>query len=126
MKIKVKFPLTFYVFLMYFSGSFSSFADSKVKLINNTNDPINVFFRGKDASTQHVKTLAPNSISSYTIEPLHIENKRIFEVISAAEGGNPNWKGSGCFNLEAHKNHTLFIEKTFQGLKTSCAELIRE
>lgn len=105
-------------------GSFAS-ATSKLKMINSTGEPIYVFIRGKGTSRHYVKILGKNHTAFHNVEPESIENKPIFEVIVATTNGDPNWKllGGNCSDLQADRDHTLLIEKTLQGLKTSCTEL---
>ncbi len=106
-----------------------SFASSKVKIINNTEEPIKVFFRGKGGTKLYSAIANSNTIIPFKIASEYIENKPIFEVIATgSKSENPDWSllGGTCSDLEVDKDHTLLIEKSFQGLKTSCSELLKE
>ncbi len=101
----------------------------KVKIINNTEDTIQVFFRGKGASSHHKEYIRPTSILTYDLAAVQLENKDVFYIIaSSGQGGDPDWKllGGVCSNLERDKKHTVLIEKSLQGLKTSCTVLTDE
>ena len=116
--------ITVSIFLACLSASFAA----KVKIINNTDDKVRIFFRGKGTSTHQVEVLLPNTIVPYKVNPSAVEGKPVFEVIASTTGGNPDWKllSGVCSNLEIDKDYTLFIEKTFKGLKTSCTAIAEE
>jgi len=100
---------------------------SKLKIINNTDNIVKVYVRGKGAESYHIEAINSNSTMGYEISPHHLENKQVYEVIaSTGKGKSPDWRllSGVCSNLETTGNHTLLIEKTMGGLKTSCEKLI--
>ncbi|MEB3703219.1 hypothetical protein Bealeia2_01913 (plasmid) [Candidatus Bealeia paramacronuclearis] len=94
-----------------------------LKVINDTGSPVNVFVRGRDASTFYLETVPQNTTHHVAVSSEKLENKPIFEVISAKNDTNiPDWKllSGTCFNLDSTKDHTILIENSTLGIATSC------
>lgn len=97
-----------------------------LQIINNTDKNIQVFIRGAKSSRHFTELLTPNSNKNIIIEEAQVDNQAVFEVIaSTGNGGDPDWKllGGKCDQLLTKRNHTLLIETSAGGLKTSCTTL---
>ncbi len=97
-----------------------------LQVINNTDKNIQIFIRGAKSPYHFTELLTANSQKGIIIKEEHVDNKPIFEVIaSTGNGGDPDWKllGGKCDQLLSNKNHTLLIESSAGGLKTTCTTL---
>lgn len=96
---------------------------TKVKVINDSDDNIQVFFRGEGANSHHVETLTSKTSGTYTLTPTQLDNKNFLEaIVSKGNQGSPDWKllGGKCKHLSANTDHTIVVEDSLMGLKASC------
>jgi len=96
----------------------------QVKVINGSDNDIQLFFRGKDSPTS-VRMLMPlNSMKVLEIDDDKMGDSKYFEVIaSTGSGGDPDWKllGGSCKDLGKQTMYTLLIDQC--ALKTSCKKI---
>lgn len=125
-KIKSNLTLSFIIYAMLLTGA----SALQVRIINGSDNDIQLFFRGKDSPTS-VRMLMPlNSMKVLEIDDDKMGSSQYFEVIaSTGSGGDPDWKllGGSCKGLDkqgAHTKegvHTLLIDQC--ALKVSCKKI---
>ena len=111
------------LYLTLLSDAFAS----QVKVSNNTDDTIHVFFRGKESKkSPHVESVPAHSSQTFIITDEYIDNQFLFQAIASTNRrGNPDWKllAGTCDELNKDTDYTLIIETTKMGLKTSCTSI---
>lgn len=107
----------------FYTLMFADLFASNVQVVNSTDDTINLYFRGQGNNQKpHIEALIPGATKTYVITDAHINGQPLFEVVAST--GSVDSPVSGvCRDLTKDGDHTIKIEKTKLGLKTSCTQI---